>query len=444
MKRMIAQCWIWMILVGVSAINAQSLEEYSSAVSPIIRGLSVYAQGNEQNFPVIVRDSVDQFGLPTRSKKYITIQFDVLAAEPPLLKIRFLHCDRNWHPENNVFIQDENHNTSFYLDFRTSPGGVVNYHYRYRNRFPDSEGIVQFNFSGNWIFKVLDKDETTVFAEGRFFVVDNIVPTDVTVTNDYLTANTSPLNQIHKVDVRVKLPNEVEGYFFTTVDVYQNRRFHHPFRIDTFDEDRYTVVEGFNTGFRFFTITDIHPGNEYRTLDLSNTTRYPNKSVVRLVEGADQQRNYWRTGADNNGTALRGRFTGINSDYLEVLFRLDLVARDFQLATAGGKDIYIVGSFNDWEPTLDDKLVYDDTERSLVNRKLLRRGIYDYQYITGIWSDSENRVLEQDWLALEGNDWRTSDTYSAMVYFNDPRFGGFDRVVGFGKGTSSPVIDASN
>jgi hypothetical protein len=88
--------------------------------------------------------------------------------------------------------------------------------------------------------------------------------------------------------------------------------------------------------------------------------------------------------------------------------------------------------------------VYDETERSLVNRKLLRRGIYDYQYITGIWSDSENKVLEQDWLALEGNDWRTSDTYSAMVYFNDPRFGGFDRIVGFGKGTSNLVIDASN
>ncbi|MCZ6776860.1 MAG: DUF5103 domain-containing protein [Ignavibacteria bacterium] len=443
MNYVLAGWWTWMSLVWVSAINAQSLEEYSTGVPPIVRGLSVYALENERNFPVIVRDSLDHFGLPVRSRNYITIQFDVLATEPPPLKIRFLHCDRNWLPDDNVFVQDENHNTSFYLEFRTSPGGVAHYRYRYKNRFPDEEGIVRFNYSGNWIFKVMDEDETTVFAEGRFFVVDNSVPTDVTVTNEFLTTEPSPLNQVHKIDVRVQLPNEIEGYFFTTVDVYQNRRFHHLFRIETFDEDPFTVVEGFNTGFRFFTITDVHPGNEYRTLDLSNTTRYPNRSVVRLVEGADQQRNYWRTGPDSNGTAFRERFTGINSDYLEVFFRLDLADQDFQSVTAGGKDIYLVGPFNDWEPTLDDKLAYDKSELSFVNRKLLRRGIYDYQYVTGAWSDSVQGVIDQDWLALEGNDWRTSNTYAVMVYFNDPRFGGFDRIVGFARGVSSPLIHGS-
>ncbi len=98
--------WTWMSLVWVSAINAQSLEEYSTGVPPIVRGLSVYALENERNFPVIVRDSLDHFGLPVRSRNYVTIQFDVLATEPPPLKIRFLHCDRNWLPDDNVFVQD--------------------------------------------------------------------------------------------------------------------------------------------------------------------------------------------------------------------------------------------------------------------------------------------------------------------------------------------------
>jgi len=172
-------------------------------------------------------------------------------------------------------------------------------------------------------------------------------------------------------------------------------------------------------------------------LDLSNVTRYPNYTLVRLVEGADHLRLFWRTGADHDGESQLNRFTGLSSDYLEVLFRLDMLERDYRGLTAGGRDIFLAGEFNFWNPSKEDRLAWDEAERSYVVRKLLRRGIYDYQYVTGRWDAATNTVLDHDWTAVEGNDWRTTNTYRALVYFNDPRFGGFDRLVGFGKGTSS-------
>ena len=89
----------------------------------VVRGLTAYALDREDTFPVIVRDSS---GHASPTGQYITIQFDVQGKEPPPLKIRFFHCNRDWVPEQNLFVQDESHNTSFILDYVTSPNG--NYH----------------------------------------------------------------------------------------------------------------------------------------------------------------------------------------------------------------------------------------------------------------------------------------------------------------------------
>lgn len=434
---------LWLLALVVQSPPLPGMGGPDVGAAPIVRGLSIYGMDNEQNFPVIVRDSVDSEGKPVRSRQYVTVQFDVLASDPPDLKIRFYHCTRDWNPDVNLFVQDEVHNTSFVLDFRTAPNGVTNYRYRYINRFPDTQDIVRFDYSGKWMFRLMDKSESTVFGEGRFIVADGITPTRMSVVNDYLTENPSPLNQIHKVIVNVRLPSEVAASYFTTVDVLQNRRLGHSFRIDVNDRDSYTFVDGYGTGTRTFSVSNIFPGNEYRTLDISNSTRYPNKSIVRSFEGADQMRAFWRTGPDRNGTALLNRFAGINSEYLEVLFRLDLTGSDLRSVTADGRDIYLVGPFNQWEPTPEYRLVYDETEHSLVTMQLLRRGVYDYQYVTGIWDESTHLVAQQDWLVLEGNDWRTSDVYSALVYYNDPRFGGFDRIVGFAQTRSIQALPGS-
>ncbi len=410
----------------------------------VLRGLSVYVEDDESTFPILVRDTVDEMGKPVRRYDRLTIQFDIAASEPPDLKIRFFHCNRDWRIDENVFVTDPNHNTSFILQFFPSPGGVRGYAYRFINRFPDDNDAVRFDYSGNWLFRIMDKNEATVYAEARFFVVDRITPTRVVVTNDYLTANTSPYNQVHKISTRVTLPRELDGVYYTTVDIYQNRRFHHPYRIDTWDRDPYTQVEGFNTGERIFSITNVLPGNEYRVLDLSDVNRYPNRTLVRLVEGADQLRLYWRTGLDHDGRAILNRFTGLNSDYLEVLFRLDMLERDYRALTAGNKDIFLAGEFNFWNPTEDDRLQWDEQEQAYVVQKLLRRGIYDYQYITGEWDQASHSVVGQDWTALEGTDWRTTNRYTALVYFNDPRFGGFDRIVGIGQGRSASLQPGSH
>ncbi len=421
-----------------------SISSGAEAEEFVLRGLAVYAGHDERNFPVIVRDKVDPDGRPVGRHGKVTIQFDVLGSEPPDLRIHFFHCTRDWKIDNNSFVADRNFTQSFTLHYDTSPGGVQGYSYRYINSFPDDNDIVRFEFSGNWLFTVVSKDGKTEYARGRFFVVDDIAPPVITVQNVYLTSAVSPYNQVHRVAARVKLPREIDGIYYTTADVYQNFRIYNPYRIDLWDKDPYTFVEGQNTSFRIFSVANILPGNEYRLFDLSNTTRYPNKAVARQRDGVDQARLYWRTGLDNNGVATTSSFTGVHSDYLDVMFRLDLTSSDYRAFTSGGREIYVTGLFNFWNPSMDDRLTWDERERAYVVTKLLRRGIYDYQYITALPDPTTGRLIDQDWTAIEGNDWRTINTYRVFVYFNDPRFGGFDRIVGYGVAESSASLPGSN
>jgi hypothetical protein len=419
---------VWAILLFAVPMMAAGANQ-----EPVIlSGLTVYGMDNEEALPVIA-DSLH---------RYITIQFDVAARHPPELRIRFLHCSRDWVPDESAFIQSDLYNTSFILSFRPSPGGVKEYAYRYVNQFPDSEGVVRFMHSGNWIFMILDMTETVVFGEGRFFVVENLVKSSARVRNAFQTNLVSPLNQVHRVDVHVTLPDEMEGIFYTTVDVYQNRRFFTPWRIDAWDRDPYTTVEGFGSGERTFSILNIPPGNEYRTMDFGNANRYPNGDTVRTVEGLDLPRAFWRTGSDHDGRSRLSRFTGIHSDYLPVMFRLKIP--DFDPNTQGGTKVFLAGPFNGWNPGRDDMLLFDAREGALTTVKLLRRGLYDYQYLTGSWDEETGRVACQDWLALEGNDWRTTNTYSAFVYCRDSRFGGFDRLAAYAVVRSSGEAGVSN
>jgi hypothetical protein len=83
--------------------------------------------------------------------------------------------------------------------------------------------------------------------------------------------------------------------------------------------------------------------------------------------------------------------------------------------------VYVVGDFNGWKPTGEALMDYEEQTERYVWKTTFRRGAYDYQYVVG----------SGDWLALEGNDWRTVNVYTALLFYRDTRYGGFDRIVGY-------------
>ena len=387
-------------------------------------GLRVFGNNDEYNPPVILTNQV------------ITIEFDVATPLPPNLKIIFRHTSKDWVDDENLMVNDPAKTESNYLAYTVAPNGVHSYTYRFRNSFPNDRNLVDFEYSGNYSFTVVDKDAGDApLAHGKFIVAQNIVPATMTIKNVILPSLSSPWNQVNYIAVDVSAsdayqandPNSLIHSDITTVDIIQNWKIAQPYRIDVNHRDPDTFVEHYYLPHKLFWIRDIPTGNEYRRLDLSDATAYPNYQLAVLRNGPDVSRFQWQGEPDANGASKLRPFIGANSEYLDVQLNL-------RLPTVPAKKVFAVGGFSDWEvrPAYE---MHIDTVTGLFRVQFsVRRGVYDYQYVLSEMKGGQPE--NEDWISLEGNDWRTINRYIALVYYRDERFGGFDRIVGIVHGRS--------
>jgi hypothetical protein len=392
-----------LILLFVQLAAAQEI------LSDRIKGLRVYGSG-PAGIPVAELQS-----------QPITVEFDVNEAEPPDLKIRVLHCDRDWNVTQNGFLNDVMQNRSKApLAYDRAPDGVRLYRYHYVVRIPGITGIERLAYSGNYVFEILDERSTSVLGRGRFFVVEKLLPLTTKIGNRSLPSGTNPYNQVKKIEVGFSIPKSEgmngETFFpllLKVTDIYRNRQLYNPWRIDADDQDPDTFVDGFGTPALKFVNQNVPPGNSYRTIDLSDVTAYPEDRLLRSTKGADVSRFQMPPGSDHHGRSevIAGSRYG---DY--VPFRFELASEEPQW-----EQVYVVGDFNAWRPAREWLMTYDATTQRYICDVSIRRGVYDYQYVVG----------PNDWIAVEGNDWRTSNAYSAFVYYRDNRLGGYDRIIGF-------------
>jgi hypothetical protein len=389
-----------------------------------IKGLRVYGS-TEAGVPIT----------ELRSRP-VTIEFDVNETTPPDFRIRVFHCDRDWKVTATSFVNDEMRNwTKAPLGFEPAPAGVQQYRFHYSVKLPGFPGIEQFQQSGNYIFEVYEEDGQDVLARGRFFVVEKMVQPSMVVSNRSLPSEVNPYNQVNKIAVRFVVPRAdtvtrgevLYPINLTCTDVYRDRQLYDPWRIDANDSNPNTFVDGYGTMKMTFTVDNVTPGDSYRRLDLRDIDQYPLGEELRSRLGADVSRFLQPPSRDGHGTSV---LTAGNryADYLPFQFELLLDGHLYD-------SVFVVGDFDGWRPSPQCVMDYDDGLRRYVWRTWLRRGVYDYQYVVG----------SNDWIAVEGNDWRTVNVYTAFIYYRDSRYGGFDRIIGYSQrlspGGNEPTSD---
>ncbi len=390
-------------------INAQNLT---------IKSLKVYSGDDQTAFPIILPNG--------EGPKDITIEFDIQSQNIPNLKIVFKYCDQNWNPTNNIFLLNTGNDVSNNLEFEKLPTLVQDADYHFSGKFPNSRKGVSFPFSGKWKFFITDfYDTSKVFASGKFFVVYNEVPLNVTKKNEQLEDKTyfpKDLANIFNITTEFNLPQQMYPDYVDHVEIIENHKIDFPIIVDRkFNSNTRQYYWDANRNFRF-TARDIRPGNEYRQVDLRNYNKYNSKNVQAQFNGIEYSRFFKEGPPDLNGGSILLNYKDKNADYLNVTFSI-------RIPSEVSGDVFLTGAFNNWELSKS----YRMENRGGVYKLTipLKRGIYDYQYVLADFIN--NKIENADWYVLEGNSWETSNVYEVFLYYKDPNYGGYDKIIGYQK-----------
>lgn len=379
-----------------------------------IKSLKTYKSGDEISFPVIDYNS-------EKSPK-ITIEFDIAADYQPFLNIVFKFCDKNWQPYDNIFLVNQGHNVERNLWFDKLPNNIRGASYHFKKNFPSQD--VWFPFSGKWIYYITDNhDESIIYASGKFLVVYPGIKINASMQKSRLEGeNANSSTRTFTLSADFILPDSLNTSYVDEIEIIENQKFYDPIIItrDPYNNYRYYNWDGAN---RFsFVAKDIFPGNEYRQVDLRDYNIFNSKKVNAhrdVIETAQTNSRYYR---DFNGGSILTNYKSEYADYLDVTFKLRMPS-NFK------KKIFLIGSFNEWDVWYDYEMQNNGGLYELTAE--LKRGIYDYQYVTA--EEINGSITNLSWIELEGNNWETNNEYHVLLYYKEPERGNYDRLLGYVK-----------
>ena len=110
-------------------------------------------------------------------------------------------------------------------------------------------------------------------------------------------------------------------------------------------------------------------------------------------------------------------------DYTYVTFNLN------SFSSEGDPALYILGSFNNFQPSEECRMKYNEARKTYTCTLLLKQGYYNYGY----YSMNKNNVLENT--LTEGDHYETENDYYIFFYQKNYTFN-YDELIGYQKSNS--------
>lgn len=384
----------------------------SFASESVIKSLQYFVNNKVTKLPVLRMASNDK----------LTISFDIKADNEPSFNIIFKFCDANWEPYDNLLLEGIGENTDYNITLERLPITTEGAEYHFSEKFPKRD--ILFNNSGKWMFFIVDSfDDEIIYELGKFYVVENLfkIKTDVKDwRREGRISGNNANDRVINFKTKFSLPDSISPFRVQHVEIVKNLEVSHPviLKKDAFANNRGYEWDGSNN--YEFVIRDLEPGNEYRQVNLKDINRYNTPTTRAHFDGIEYSRFYKFGKKDfDGGFKLMDKYNEY-SDYLIATF-------EFKPPEEIYEDIFIVGSFTNWEVLPWFKL---DLDNDLYSINLeLKRGIYDYQYVAG---EIDDEIVENiDWRIFEGNYWDTENVYSIFLYYKSPDKGEYDKIIGY-------------
>ncbi|RYD80432.1 MAG: DUF5103 domain-containing protein [Sphingobacteriales bacterium] len=372
---------------------------------PNIKTVLCYNSNKEQSIPVIMLNSSET----------INFAFDDLLAGTKNYWYTVEHCTSDWQTSRissldflDGFADDR------IVDYRYSSNTIRKYTH-YELRLPNTQ--VKPKIGGNYILKVYeDGDKNKPVISQRFYILDSQVSVAAEVTNSMQVADRDSKQKINfTINHSIAIPNPYQDLKAVVMQNFNSTT--------TQTNTRPSFIRPNQLVYNDLTTNDFWGDNEFRKFD-TRSLRFKgdnvrdifrdNESVsVMLFQDVPRNSGAFANQVDENGNFYirntDGRDDKTEAEYMSVLFTLNAPA-----PSADG-DAYVVGRFDNFTLSKENKLLYDANRKQFYGSILMKQGLYDYEYA---WFDRNTKTVETK--PFEGAFFQTENTYQIFVYYRRP------------------------
>jgi len=355
----------------------------------------------------------------------LVLSFDDLQNSSTIYKYTIKHLDRNWQDDGLFFTEFAKGTLNANIqDFSYSFNTYQKYTH-YTLNFPNEK--IQPKISGNYELIVFKDSASKPLFKKRFCLVEEGANLAINVSrfNDSKKPNINQRVEVIAVPNRSDILGNANSI---SLNVIQNNNFNQ----GIFDVKTNSVM---GNKLLFQQMNLVFPGNnEFYYFDNKIINQaYDMIASVETNEDGNQTylHSVWAYPLDyqyqpdvNGAYYFRRNDMGIErnanteGDYSWVYFSLD--------SNKMNKDLYVLGAFNDYIPSEESKMTYDENYKKYVAKIYLKQGFYNYILTTK--DDAGNLNLGE----INGSFWQTENLYQAFLYYA-PFGRNYDGLIGYGE-----------
>jgi len=362
------------------------------------------------------------------------LRFDDLSASDQDYAYVITHCDYNWKPSSLSKTEYLQGIDNVVISTYENSINTLQSYSHYVLSIPNNR-TQQIKISGNYIIEVFDYYGELTFSR-RFVIYESLVGVPLQIKRSRTVTN---INFMHNLDFSVKpgkltLQNPNQN---VKVTLLQNGVWNTAIKNI---KPQYTI--GTDLIYKYDKETSFYAGNEFLYLETKDI-RSGNNTVLSVTSGELYNSflypNYARANTPyTNNPDVNGNFVPLNAKQNSSRTEIDYSWVYFTLNAPNyfrKDDIYIVGMFNNYALTDENKMDYDSKKAVYTKALLIKQGFTNYQYVL---ANNKKQINQKD--AIDGNFYQTENDYYVLVYYSGTT-DRYDRIIGFGKANSLNIVN---
>ncbi|MFP3593299.1 type IX secretion system plug protein domain-containing protein [Chryseobacterium sp. SIMBA_038] len=355
----------------------------------------------------------------------LVLSFDDLTNSSDIFRYTIKHYDRNWQDDNLFFTEFANGSLNGMIDKFQYSFNTLQAYTHYTLTFPNDK--MQPKVSGNFELIVYKDSAEKPLFKRRFYVVEDNANLALNISriSDARNPNANQKVEVQAVSKGGDLSSNVNSM---SLNVMQNNNPN-----VTVNNLKPSATLGNKLLFQQMNL--VFPGNnEFYYFDNKNMNLPADMvQATELKDGVNQTYlhpvwafplNYQYQPDVNGAWYYRRNDIGLErnaereADYSWVYFSLESDPVD--------KEIYVLGGFNNFKPSKENQMQYDEAGKKYVAKIFLKQGFYNYILAT------KNPDGSLNFGEVNGNFWQTENLYQAFLYYA-PFGRSYDGLMGYGE-----------